>query len=106
VTAGGRLQVLEAVDVAQVGEHDRRHAHDAHGEEAAQPYRRPDSQEAPATPDSKAPSSLDAPMKTFSTAMTRPRISSGVARGTIVARMKTLTASAPERTSRAANAST
>ena len=43
-------------------------------------------------------------MNTFSTAITRPRISSGVASGTIVARMKTLTASAPARTIRATNA--
>ena len=37
-------------------------------------------------------------MKTFSTAITRPRMWSGVASGTIVARMKTLTASAPAST--------
>ena len=43
-------------------------------------------------------------MKTFSTAITRPRMSSGVASGTIVARMKTLTASAPASTRRATKA--
>ena len=59
-----------------------------------------------ATPDSNAPSSLDAPMNTFSTAATRPRMRSGVASGTIVARMNTLTASAPERTSSARKATT
>ena len=50
----------------------------------------------PTTPDSKAPSSFDAPMKTASTASTRPRLSAGVASGTRVDRMNTLTASAPE----------
>ena len=45
-------------------------------------------------------------MNTFSTAITRPRISSGVASGTIVARMNTLTASAPASTMRATKAST
>ena len=59
-----------------------------------------------ATPDSNAPSSLDAPMNTFSTAITRPRMWSGVASGTIVARMNTLTASAPASTTSATNATT
>ena len=45
-------------------------------------------------------------MNTFSTAITRPRMWSGVASGTIVARMNTLTASAPASTSRATNATT
>jgi hypothetical protein len=58
----------------------------------------------PATPDSKAPSSLEAPMKTFSTASTRPRMSGGVTRGTSVARMNTLTASAADRPAMARNA--
>ena len=57
-----------------------------------------------ATPDSNAPSSLEAPMNTFSTAMTRPRMWSGVASGTRVERMITLTASAPERTTSATKA--
>ena len=43
-------------------------------------------------------------MNTFSTAITRPRMWSGVASGTIVERMNTLIASAPESTSRATNA--
>ena len=43
-------------------------------------------------------------MKTFSTAATRPRMRSGVASGTIVERMNTLMASAPDSTSRATNA--
>ena len=58
----------------------------------------------PRTPDSNAPSSLEAPMNTFSTAITRPRIASGVASGTIVARMNTLIESAPASTSSAAKA--
>ena len=44
------------------------------------------------------------PMKTFSTARTRPRYSSGVIRGTSVARMFTLTASAALPMSNATNA--
>ena len=42
---------------------------------------------AAATPDSNAPSSFDAPMKTPSTAFTRPRSAFGVASATVVARM-------------------
>ena len=45
-------------------------------------------------------------MNTFSTAATRAGMWSGVASGTIVARMNTLTASAPDRTRRATNATT
>ena len=44
----------------------------------------------PATPDSNAPSSLEAPMNTASTASTRPRLSKGVTSGTSVDRMNTL----------------
>ena len=58
----------------------------------------------PATPDSKAPSSLEAPMNTFSTARTRPRMSEETARGTSVLRMNTLTASAPVSTAMATKA--
>ena len=56
---------------------------------------------AAATPDSKAPSSFDALMKTISTAFTLPRSASGVASAVIIERMfmlimsaKPLTASA------------
>ena len=48
---------------------------------------------AAATPDSNAPSSFDALMKTISTAFTRPRSSSGVTSGRIVERRTTLTMS-------------
>ncbi len=48
---------------------------------------------AAATPDSNAPSSFDALMKTISTAVTRPRNSSGVTSGRIVERRTTLTVS-------------
>ena len=48
---------------------------------------------AAATPDSNAPSSFDALMKTISTAVTRPRSSSGVTSGRIVERRTTLTVS-------------
>ena len=41
-------------------------------------------------PDSNAPSSFVAPINTFSTADTRPRLSSGVTNGTIAPRTKTL----------------
>ena len=58
----------------------------------------------PATPDSKAPSSLEPPMNTFSTARTRPRMVGGVTRGTSVERMNTLSASAPDATIRAMKA--
>lgn len=44
-------------------------------------------------PDSNAPSSLEAPMKMFSTAETRPRIASGVRSWTSVVRITTLTSS-------------
>ena len=60
----------------------------------------------PTTPDSNAPNSFDAPMNTASTASTRPRLSCGVTSGTRVERMNTLTASAPDSTSRATNATT
>ncbi len=60
----------------------------------------------PITPDSNAPSSFDAPMNTFSTARTLPRVSLGVTSGTRVARMNTLTASAPDSTSSETNAIT
>jgi len=43
-------------------------------------------------------------MKTFSTASTRPRLDAGVTNGTSVARMNTLTASAPDSRSMATNA--
>ena len=59
---------------------------------------------APATPDSKAPSSFEAPRKTPSTAITRPRAGLGVTNGTSVARMNTLTESAALNSSRAAKA--
>ena len=59
---------------------------------------------AAATPLSNDPTSLEAPMNTFSTADTRPRIGSGVASGTMVERMNTLTASAAASTTRATNA--
>ena len=49
------------------------------------------------SPDSNCPSSLDAPIKTISTAVTRPRISSGVRNCTRVARMITLIMSAAPR---------
>ena len=55
-------------------------------------------------PLSNAPSSLDAPMNTFSTAITRPRFSSGVTSGTSEPRMYTLTMSAPARIINATNA--
>ncbi len=42
------------------------------------------------TPDSNCPNSFDVPMKIMSTAVTRPRISSGVASCVRVARMITL----------------
>ena len=48
---------------------------------------------AAATPDSNAPSSFEALMKTISTAVTRPRSSSGVTSGRIVWRRTTLTMS-------------
>ena len=48
---------------------------------------------AAATPDSNAPSSFEALMKTISTAFTRPRTSSGVTSGRIVERRTTLTRS-------------
>ena len=48
---------------------------------------------AAATPDSNAPSSFDALMKTISTAVTRPRSWSGVTSGRIVWRRTTLTVS-------------
>src|SRR3954447_5833436 len=52
------------------------------------------------TPDSNCPTSLDAPMKTMLTALTRPRISSGVDICTSVWRTITLTISqAPNNTS-------
>ena len=50
---------------------------------------------AAATPDSNAPSSFEALMKTISTAFTRPRSSSGVTSGRIVERRTTLTRSKP-----------
>ncbi len=56
---------------------------------------------AAATPDSNAPSSFDALMKTISTALTRPRSSSGVTSGRIVWRRTTLTMSSPEPTASA-----
>ena len=56
------------------------------------------------TPDSKAPSSLDAPINTFSTASTRPRMSSGVASGTRLARMNIDTASTAAAATRAMKA--
>jgi len=48
-------------------------------------------------PDSNWPNSFEVPMKTISTAITRPRISSGVRSCTKVARMITLTMSAAPR---------
>ena len=48
---------------------------------------------AAATPDSKAPSSFEPPMKTRSTAPTRPRSSGGVSSGASVERMNTLSMS-------------
>ena len=45
------------------------------------------------TPDSNCPTSFDAPMKTILTALTRPRISSGVPSCTSVCRTITLTMS-------------
>ena len=54
-----------------------------------------------ATPDSKAPSSFEALMKTDSTAVTRPRSSLGAATTAIVLRMFTLTMSTPPATARA-----
>ena len=56
---------------------------------------------AAAAPDSKAPSSFDALMKTISTALTRPRSMSGVASAVIVARMFMLIMSAKPLTARA-----
>ncbi len=56
---------------------------------------------AAATPDSNAPSSFDALMKTISTAFTRPRSSSGVTSGRIVERRTTLTMSTAPPTARA-----
>ena len=47
------------------------------------------------TPARNSPSSLEAPMKTDSTALTRPRNSSGVATWISTRRMMTLTMSAP-----------
>ncbi len=57
-----------------------------------------------ATPLSNAPSSFDAPMKTPSTALTRPSCSSGVTSGTIDPRMNIDTMSAAEITISATNA--
>ena len=52
------------------------------------------------TPDSNSPNWFEAPMKTMSTALTRPRISSGVMSCTSVARITTLIMSeAPTSTS-------
>ena len=60
---------------------------------------------AAATPDSNAPSSFDALMKTISTALTRPRSSSGVTSGRIVCRSTTLTMSTPPPTASASSES-
>src|ERR1019366_8426374 len=56
-------------------------------------------------PATKAPRSLEAPMKTDSTATTRPRSASGVASGTMEPRTYMLTLSAAPRTARAAKES-
>ena len=57
------------------------------------------------TPDSKAPSSLDALMKTISTAVTRPRSSFGVTSAIVVERMLTLIMSTNPATASAASES-
>ena len=56
-------------------------------------------------PDSNAPSSFEPPMKTRSTAFTRPRSSGGVSNGPSVERMNTLIMSAAARPARAASES-
>ena len=78
MSVGASSSVLEAVDVAQRREHERT----TRRRRRASARRRattagPTPISAPATPDSNAPSSLEAPMKTFSTAITRPRMSVG-----------------------------
>ena len=60
---------------------------------------------AAASPDSNAPSWFDALMNTISTALTRPRRSSGVASATVVERMLTLTMSAKPLTASASSES-
>src|SRR4029078_5393450 len=60
---------------------------------------------AAAAPDSNAPSSFEALMKTFSTASTRPRSSSGVTIATVVARMFMLIMSTKPLTARASSES-
>ena len=57
------------------------------------------------SPDSNSPSSLLAPMKTMLTALTRPRIASGVASWTSAERTKTLTMSEAPAATRAASES-
>ena len=96
-----RAQVLEPVDLASFGKsrgqtarEDRQRAAEHDGGHGAS--------RAAATPDSKAPSSFDALMKTISTAITRPRSSSGVASATIIERMFMLIMSTKPLTARAA----
>ena len=78
--------------------------HDQRGD-AAKDDRPRSAQQFADSPDSNPPSWLEAPINTFSTARTLPRIAGGVAKGTRVDRMKTLTASAAERANMATKAS-
>ena len=59
--------------------------------------------QAAVTPDSNSPNSLDVPMNMALTALTRPRISSGVSNCTSVERMTTLNMSDQPSTTSAAN---
>ena len=78
----------------------RRHQQRA---DAAQHHRAHRAEQAAVAPDSNSPSWLDAPMNTESTALTRPRIASGVSSWIIVWRTTTLTMSAAPVTHSAAS---
>jgi hypothetical protein len=98
------LELLESVDPTQRRERDPPDADDRQRRRAAAITVVGVPNACAARPLSNAPSSFDAPMKTFSTARTRPRFSSGVTRGTIDPRMNTLTMSAALSTTSEMNA--
>ena len=93
--------VVEPVDVRERREEAASSDRDGDRDRAAEQTAGTAPMSAAATPDPNAPSSLDALMKTISTAVTRPRSSSGVTSGRIVWRRTTLTMSTAPPTARA-----